>query len=90
MVKDRSIFENRFMRKLYRGNKERIFSFLKKERKGYCDDCLSLILRITPRQQVNQICRKLQYQGLIVREKGVCLSNPQFKITQTKQRNHAF
>ena len=80
MVKDRSIFENRFIRKLYRGNKGRIFSFLKKERKEYCDDCLSLILRITPRQQVNQICRKLQYQGLIVREKGVCFRCGKHKI----------
>ena len=80
MVKDHSIFENRFVRKLYRGNKGRIFSFLEKERKKYCDDCLSLILRITPRQQVNQICRKLQYQGLIIREKGVCFKCGKYKI----------
>lgn len=79
MVKDRSIFENRFIRKLYRGNKGRIFSFLQKERKEYCDDCLSLILKIIPRQQVNQICRKMQNQGLIVREKGVCFGCSKYK-----------
>jgi hypothetical protein len=33
---------------------------------------------------------KTRRRAVFCREKGVCLSNPQFKITQTKRRNHAF
>ena len=34
--------------------------------------------------------QKTNRKAVFCRENGVCLSNPQFKITQTKQRNHAF
>lgn len=73
MVKDYSIFENRFIGKLRSRNASKILGFLKKKNGGYCDDCLSLELGITPRQQVNQICRKLQSQGKLVRKKGTCV-----------------
>jgi len=43
MVKDRSIFESRLLRKLY-GNKDRILYFLKKENMGCCDDCLLVLI----------------------------------------------
>lgn len=33
-----------------------IAHFLKKSGKPYCDDCLSLLTGIKPRQQINQIC----------------------------------
>lgn len=40
--------------------------------KKYCDDCLSSELKIEPRQQVNQICRGLETQRKLIRQKGVC------------------
>jgi len=81
MVKDCSIFENRFLRKLRSRNEDKLLGFLETEgNTGYCDDCLSLKLGITPRQQVNQICRRLQSKGKILREKGTCTICGKHKI----------
>ena len=38
----------------------------------FCDDCLSELARIRPRQQVNQRCRELALSGRISRKKGSC------------------
>lgn len=38
----------------------------------YCDDCLSEVLNIYPRQQVNQICNKFKIQAGIKREIKQC------------------
>lgn len=35
-----------------------IHNFLSKSGKPYCDDCLSLLTGIKPRQQINQICNR--------------------------------
>lgn len=35
-----------------------IHNFLSKSSKPYCDDCLSLLTGIKPRQQINQICNR--------------------------------
>lgn len=35
-----------------------IHNFLSKSGKAYCDDCLSLLTCIKPRQQINQICNR--------------------------------
>ena len=35
-----------------------IHNFLSKSGKAYCDDCLSLLTGIKPRQQINQICNR--------------------------------
>ena len=35
-----------------------IHNFLSKSGKAYCDDCLSLLPGINPRQQINQICNR--------------------------------
>lgn len=35
-----------------------IQNFLSKSGKAYCDDCLSILTGVTPRQQINQICNK--------------------------------
>jgi len=81
MTKDRSIFENRFLRKLHSRNVDKIIGFLEnKGNVGYCDDCLSTELGITPRQQVNQICRRLQNEGRIIRERGICAICMRHKI----------
>jgi len=51
---------------------ERILESLEAEPAGLCDDCLSRGAEITPRQQVNQICRTLKNRGVLKREKGIC------------------
>lgn len=35
-----------------------IKAFLEREQSIFCDDCLSQLTQVTPRQQVNQICRE--------------------------------
>lgn len=50
-------------------NKEKILVFLKNADKGYDDDELSNILKILPRQQVNQICKRLEQRNLITRQR---------------------
>lgn len=54
-------------------NRDKILYFLKSNSgNGYCDDCLSAKLNISPRQQVNQICRQLHTAGIVFREVKVC------------------
>lgn len=55
------------------GNKDIILEFIKKSRdKYYCDDCLSEILDIKPRQQINQRCNELKNEKIIRRIKQQC------------------
>lgn len=53
-------------------NIEIVLDYIYKAKKGYCDDCLSSLLNITPRQQINQICNRLERDGDIIREKKIC------------------
>lgn len=54
-------------------NSDNILELLEEIRpKAYCDDCLSNELKIKPRQQVNQICRKLANENKINRTKATC------------------
>ena len=50
-------------------NEDRVLDFIKRH-PGRDDDEISLALKITPRQQVNQICNRLLKQGRIRRTKG--------------------
>jgi hypothetical protein len=50
-------------------NAQRILDLLAR-RSALDDDKISTILNITPRQQVNQICRRLERDGLVRREYG--------------------
>lgn len=52
-------------------NIQRVLNFLRNNHDAYCDDCLLELCQISPRQQVNQICR-LKIAGQIVRHKGRC------------------
>jgi hypothetical protein len=54
------------------GNRDRVLSFLRTEAKSFCDDCLSEVLNVRPRQQVNQITRALASHRDIQRVRGVC------------------
>lgn len=47
-------------------------SFINSNKDSYCDDCLSEILDIKPRQQINQIRNRLKTQGFIKREIREC------------------
>lgn len=42
-------------------NKELIISFLKNHNYNFCDDCLSSLTGISPRQSINQLCNKELY-----------------------------
>jgi len=53
-------------------NPETILEFLEATSKAYCDDCLSKETRVEPRNQVNQICRRLQGELKLVRREGRC------------------
>lgn len=54
-------------------NSERILNWLNvRYFDGFCDDCLSDELDITPRQQINQICRDLFRNEKLFRYKGLC------------------
>lgn len=56
-------------------NKEQILELLvDSSPQVFCDDCISNELNITPRQQVNQLCRALSKNNEIVRRKGICSS----------------
>ena len=50
---------------------------------GLCDDCLSTGLRITPRQQVNAICRRLHGDGVVGRMTAACDACNKVKLTNT-------
>jgi len=53
-------------------NAETVREFLEKSPKGVCDDCISEVTRIEPRQQVYQVCRRLEERGTITRGKDRC------------------
>ena len=57
-----------------------ICRFLEQNRNYFCDDCLSLVLDIQPRQQVNQISNKLRTENFIIREKGICSECGRYKF----------
>lgn len=50
--------------------KEKILSALKKAPKGLCDTCLERTAAISPHQQVNATCRKLQGAKLLMRDES--------------------
>jgi len=65
-------------------NKDKILAFLRnRKNERYCDDCLSGMLKIYPRQQVNQICRNLSEYGQINRKKGLCSNCLKYKIVNS-------
>lgn len=52
-------------------NIDTVASFIKKGY-SYCDDCLSEVLDIKPRQQINKICRQFEKEGSVSRSKSKC------------------
>jgi hypothetical protein len=63
-------------------NSDNILEFLEANYPNqYCDDCISTELGIRPRQQVNQICRRLEKDGKIKRLRLKCENCHKIKIT---------
>jgi len=62
-------------------NIERILDFLISTRKNLCDDCISQMCNIYPRQQVNQICNKKISSSLITK-KEKCSNCNKIKLTR--------
>ena len=60
-------------------NAEIVGNFISKNNK-YCDDCLSEVLDIKPRQQINQICRNLEKDGGYQRKVGQCANCSKDKL----------
>lgn len=60
-----------------------IMEFLHKNNLEYCDDCLSKLCKIEPRQTVNQICRKVYKSNKIVRGYSKCSYCNKSKITNS-------
>lgn len=66
-------------------NLEKIKCFLEKEEKCFCDDCISLLTLVTPRQQVNAICRK--HSDIFYSYKtNLCFYCKKKKITRSVQK----
>ena len=62
-------------------NLEIVSSFITRNiASSYCDDCLSKELNIKPRQQINQICRKLDENKIIIREVQKCTNCSKYKL----------
>jgi len=53
-------------------NADAIREFLSRSPQGACDDCISQVTHVDPRQQVYQICRRLEQRGTITRRKDRC------------------
>jgi hypothetical protein len=53
-------------------SKEKILETLTTRKTTLCDDCLSDLAQVFPRQQVNQICRPLSEAKKIERFRGEC------------------
>lgn len=53
-------------------NREKVIYYLKNTENNICDDCLSRVLNIKPRQQINQICNGLAKKELLIRNKSIC------------------
>ena len=62
-------------------NHEKVLDFLRLNKNCYCDDCLSNLCGIFPRQQVNQICN-LRIQLQLIKEINICYECEKEKITR--------
>lgn len=68
-------------------NSQKILNFLKKDGNVWCDDCLSKELSIYPRQQINQIVRKLSDKGEIIRSNAQCTGCIKYKTVNSSSSN---
>jgi hypothetical protein len=62
-------------------NAEKILNFLQKEQQPFCDDCLSELCGVHPRQQVNQICN-LRISDRLITAENQCRRCQKVKLTR--------
>lgn len=62
-------------------NKGKILVALTGNNNALCDDCLSAISGVVPRQTVFRLCNELSQQGVIGRRRSRCGSCDKFKLT---------
>ena len=62
-----------------------IHNFLSKSGKAYCDDCLSLLTGIKPRQQINQICNR-NTNVICKNDYERCYNCNKYKIVRTLKK----
>jgi len=67
-------------------NADIILAFLEKNPYPYCDDCLSELCGISPRQQVNQICN-LRIKDKLVSQGDICHNCNRDKLTRQLKEN---
>ncbi|MFX1284514.1 MAG: HNH endonuclease [Promethearchaeota archaeon] len=69
-------------------NREIVLNYLRITQEYYCDDCLSTILFIKPRQQINKICHDLFDMKDIYRDERKCFKCKKTKfVNKTKKNN---
>ena len=66
-----------------------IKAFLEREQSIFCDDCLSQLTQVTPRQQVNQICRE-NPEVFETHKRLKCSKCGNVKITRCLRESDAF
>lgn len=62
---------------------DRILETLDQFPSGICDDCLSVMAGVQPRQQTNQICRRMEGKEVVRRAQALCPICVKQKITNT-------
>jgi hypothetical protein len=61
------------------GNRERILAALSEGEEPLCDDCISVLAGVRPRQTVFRICSQLSETNAIIREPQICSRCGRFK-----------
>ena len=65
-------------------NREKVQAFINESEHPICDYCLSKVLSIESRNEVNQICNDLKYEGEITRENGTCIFCEKAKLLNSR------
>ncbi len=69
-------------------NTDHILDYLNESGGNLCDDCLSKQTGIKPRQQVNQICRRLGSTERLTRRQATCARCNRFKVVNSTGSTH--
>ncbi len=65
--------------------RDRVIEALEGSPRGLCDDCLSELSRVRPRQQVRQICCGLSKRGEVIRQREICPHCSRQKLVSRRQ-----
>ena len=69
-------------------NKEKLIDYLRKNANyAFCDDCLAKRTEISYRQQINSLCKQIEADGLVLRERGICHLCHDTKLVNTIKKD---